>query len=198
MRPKLTYANVVATLALFIALGGASYAALKLPKNSVGTKQIKKNAVNGAKVKDDSLTGNDINEATLARVPSATEAASAQTLGGMSVDQLAATSKLSCPSGTNLVLGVCFETATRGKADLLFALDDCRLDNRRLPTEGELLAFQTQTFTTPPPFEWAEPITYDGSTSRGEIFSAHKTAVSTGTAIATTEQAYRCVTVPSN
>lgn len=45
LRPKLTYANVMATIAVFIALGGASYAATKLPKNSVGSKQIKANAV---------------------------------------------------------------------------------------------------------------------------------------------------------
>jgi hypothetical protein len=70
-RRKLSYANVVATLALFVAWGGASYSAFKLPKNSVGTKQlkknsvttakIKKNAVNGSKVKANSLTGSDIN-----------------------------------------------------------------------------------------------------------------------------------------
>ncbi len=55
----LTFSNVVACLALFIALGGASYAAFKLPKNSVGTKQLKKNAVNAAKVKDGSLLARD-------------------------------------------------------------------------------------------------------------------------------------------
>lgn len=38
--PRLSYANVVATLALFIALGGASYAAVELPANSVGVRQI--------------------------------------------------------------------------------------------------------------------------------------------------------------
>lgn len=55
-RSKLTYANVVATLALFIAIGGASaFAASKLAKNSVGTKQIKHGAVTGAKVKSGSL-----------------------------------------------------------------------------------------------------------------------------------------------
>jgi hypothetical protein len=49
--PRLTYANVVATLALVIAVGGASaFAASKLPKNSVGTKQIKKGAVTPAKL----------------------------------------------------------------------------------------------------------------------------------------------------
>jgi hypothetical protein len=41
MRRHLTYSNVTATLALFVALGGSSYAALKLPKNSVTTVQVK-------------------------------------------------------------------------------------------------------------------------------------------------------------
>ena len=41
MRRHLTYANVVASLALFVALSGGAYAALKLPKNSVTTVQVK-------------------------------------------------------------------------------------------------------------------------------------------------------------
>ncbi len=45
MRPRLSYANVMATVAVFIALGGASYAAINLPKDSVGSRQIRKNAV---------------------------------------------------------------------------------------------------------------------------------------------------------
>jgi Collagen triple helix repeat (20 copies) len=49
---KLTYANVVATLALFLVVaGGTAFAAKQmLPKNSVGTKQIKKEAVTPAKL----------------------------------------------------------------------------------------------------------------------------------------------------
>lgn len=47
---RLTYANVMATVAVFIALGGVGYAAIKLPKNSVGTKQLKKGAVTPAKI----------------------------------------------------------------------------------------------------------------------------------------------------
>jgi len=43
IRANLTYANVMATIAVFIALGGSSYAAIRLPANSVGTIQIKKN-----------------------------------------------------------------------------------------------------------------------------------------------------------
>ena len=45
LRDKLTYANVIATVALFVALGGSSYAALTLPQNSVDAKQIKRGAV---------------------------------------------------------------------------------------------------------------------------------------------------------
>jgi hypothetical protein len=60
LRSRLSYANVMATVAVFIALGGASYAAVKLPKNSVGTKQIKKNAVIGSKVKRGSLSAGDL------------------------------------------------------------------------------------------------------------------------------------------
>jgi hypothetical protein len=50
-RRHLTFANVVSCMALFVALGGVSYAALKLPKNSVGSKQIKKRAVKSSKIK---------------------------------------------------------------------------------------------------------------------------------------------------
>jgi len=50
LRGRLTYANVIATLALFIALGGGAYAATQLPKNSVGPRQIKKGAVTPAKL----------------------------------------------------------------------------------------------------------------------------------------------------
>jgi hypothetical protein len=55
LRNHLTVANVLACVALFAALGGVSYAALKIPKNSVGSKQIKANAVKASKVKNGSL-----------------------------------------------------------------------------------------------------------------------------------------------
>jgi hypothetical protein len=80
LRGKLTYANVVSTIALFVALGGATaFAASHLAKNSVGRAQLRANAVTGAKVKDGSLGGADIAVATLGEVPSAKTARSAKT-----------------------------------------------------------------------------------------------------------------------
>lgn len=77
-------AMVVAFIALFVAIGGSSYAVTRLPARSVGAKQMRKaavrtvnlanNAVTGAKVKNQSLTALDINVGSLAGVPSAANA----------------------------------------------------------------------------------------------------------------------------
>jgi hypothetical protein len=96
---KLTYANVISTLCLFLLLGGGTaLAASQLGKNSVGSKQLKKNAVTtakikanavtgakikngsvtGAKVAAGSLTGANINLSTLGTVPSANTAKTAE------------------------------------------------------------------------------------------------------------------------
>jgi hypothetical protein len=97
LHPEFTFANVVACLALFVALGSGAYAATQLPKNSVGPRQLRKSAVNkkkirknavstakivnqavtAAKVKDGTLTGKQINASTLATVPSAQSASEA-------------------------------------------------------------------------------------------------------------------------
>jgi hypothetical protein len=90
LRPRLTFANVVSVLALFIALGGSAYAALKLPKNSVGSKQIKKNAVTSAKVKNGTLTASDTKKGQFALpgdlskyLPAGGTAANSGALGGV-------------------------------------------------------------------------------------------------------------------
>ena len=91
IRPRLTYANVVSSITLFLVLsGGAAIAANQLGKNTVGSKQLKKNAVTTsdikknavnaaklkknavttAKLKKDAVTGAKVNEATLGTVPS--------------------------------------------------------------------------------------------------------------------------------
>jgi hypothetical protein len=84
---------VVAFIALLLALGGASYAAVKLPSHSVGSKELKRaavtraniknNAIDGSKVAANALTGSDILETSLGPVPSATNAAHAGAAGAV-------------------------------------------------------------------------------------------------------------------
>jgi hypothetical protein len=104
LRPRLTFANVVSMIALFVALGGtgawATHEAIfssdivdgevkapdlanlgvtnpKLSSNSVRTGKVLDNNLQGIDIQDNSLTGNDVNEGTLGPVPSATKANSA-------------------------------------------------------------------------------------------------------------------------
>jgi len=60
---------VVACIALIVALGGTSYAALKLPRNSVGTKQLRPSAVTSGKVRNGSLMAKDFRASALKRGP---------------------------------------------------------------------------------------------------------------------------------
>ncbi len=55
VRQRLTYSNVIATMALFLALGGVAVAA-GLPRNSVGANQLKRNAVTAAKIRKQAVT----------------------------------------------------------------------------------------------------------------------------------------------
>src|SRR5262245_51920030 len=138
VRKRLTFANVTSVIALFVALGGTGLAASQLGKNSVGPKQLRKNAVTTPKIKNRAVTGAKIRANTLGTVPSA---ANAQTLGGLSADQIVKSSRLRCPAGTEAVSGVCFETAARPSAKWLEALETCAAAGRSLPPEGDLAAY---------------------------------------------------------
>jgi hypothetical protein len=110
---------IVAMIALFVAMGGTTYAVKRLPKRSVGAAQLKKNAVRTKNIKarnvtrsriakksidsdlvgTDALVGKNILESSLGTVPKAKEADHATTadkVGGL------ATQKFSfrAPAGT--------------------------------------------------------------------------------------------------
>jgi hypothetical protein len=76
---KLTYANVMSSAAVFLVLaGGTAIAANQmLPKNSVGTKQIKANSITGAKIKNGAVSGAKVDVGSLGTVPGAAHATSA-------------------------------------------------------------------------------------------------------------------------
>jgi hypothetical protein len=142
-RPRLTYANVISTLCLFLLLtGGSALAAATLAKNSVGSRQLKSKsvttgkiangAVNGSKVAKASLTGADINLAQLGTVPAATTAASsgnANTVGGHGA---------ACPAHTTLIRGLCFDTSSTEAANVVQASEACAARGGWLPTPLQL------------------------------------------------------------
>jgi hypothetical protein len=104
---RVTFANVSALLALFVALGGSSYAAIRvgseqIANNSIRSKDIKNNQIRGKDirkgtvrgtdvrdgdlkgkdVRDDTISGDDVKESSLGAVPNAALAANAAALGG--------------------------------------------------------------------------------------------------------------------
>lgn len=66
IKGRLTYANVMSTIAAFVALGGTSYAVTQLPHDSVGARQIKRSAVRSPEVKNGSLRLGDLGARTRA------------------------------------------------------------------------------------------------------------------------------------
>src|SRR5437588_2494863 len=89
VRPRVTYANVVSSLALFLVLtGGTAFAVVaanQVNSKSIVDGQVKNadlgtNSVRGSKVFDNSLSGADVKESSLGRVPSAANATKASTI----------------------------------------------------------------------------------------------------------------------
>lgn len=82
--PRPSAALVVAIVALFMALGGTSYAALKITGKNVvnGTltgADVDNRSLGGKEIKKNTLDGDEINESALGAVPKATDA---DTVGG--------------------------------------------------------------------------------------------------------------------
>jgi hypothetical protein len=134
MLEKLTYANVVATIALFVALGGSSYAALRLTG-----RDIRDGSLTGRDLKRNSLGGKRIKESRLAAVPLARNA---YRLNGMTATRLL----VSCPGGTVPVSDTCVETAPRAPAAYGIAAAECEDTNRRL-TPGRRLPSHDELMT---------------------------------------------------
>jgi hypothetical protein len=69
LRRRPSASMVVAFVALLVAMGGTGYAAISLPKNSVGSKQLKSSAVTSSKVKNGSLLKSDFRAGQLPAGP---------------------------------------------------------------------------------------------------------------------------------
>lgn len=95
-------ALVVSVVALIAALGGTSYAAFSLPKNSVGTKQLKNGAVTTQKIKNGGVTASKL-DVTGVTVPGALHANHADTAANAinATDAMNATNASHATSATN-------------------------------------------------------------------------------------------------
>jgi hypothetical protein len=133
VRRKLSYANVMATLAAFISLGGTSFAALQLTG-----RDIKDGSLTARELRKDSLGGKRIKEGRLGVVP---RARNADRLDGASAGRFL----LRCPSRTVPVSDVCVELDTRVPAPYGIAAIECEITDRRatpgrrLPSHDELM-----------------------------------------------------------
>ena len=194
LRKRLTYANVMSTLAVFIALGGSSYAAF-----SIDGSTIKRRSITGAKLRHNTLTGTQIKESRLGRVP---RAKTADTLSGATAADL----KIKCPTDTFPIADVCVERTPRAAAPYGSAIQSClavgtpRGPGRRLPTHGELRAALTAAQLAPGG-ELTSNV-YPSSATPGELDVLYITdqvgSVGLTPDTGAGAKAYRCVTDPLN
>jgi hypothetical protein len=166
LRSKLSYANVVATLALVLALtGGTVYAASKLAKDSVKSKNIAKgavkrpdlgkNAVTSPKVKDGSIGSKDLTAEVLSKLEAeVTGSASAGPVGGLNT---ATTAPLPLAGTTTFTPGAGEVVAVAAEASFTIATtnpaNQCSPDVRLLldgqPTRVFLSPESGENSTTP-------------------------------------------------
>jgi hypothetical protein len=135
---RLSFANVTAVLALFVALGGSSYAAVQ-----VGTKEIADNSVRGRDIHKDTVRGTDIRDNDLKG-----RDVRANTITGDDVKEL---SLGSVPKADNADM-------LSGKPASAFLRSD------QLITTGlvKLAHGETKTFASAGPFTWKAACTDDG------------------------------------
>jgi hypothetical protein len=209
-RPRLTYANVVATLALVLAIGGTSYAAV-----TISGKNIKNRSVAGKKLKKNTVTGTEVNESKLGQVPTAkqadnaTQAANAATadtaagsttsanaskLGGATPESY----RVTCPGGTIRVLDECFEPNLRTANTFSNATKVCGAAGRRVPTFAELEGARQNGFTVGVPPNNYEISATISATSVPDVLAISPAGDRLVVPYADATRPFRCVVNPTN
>lgn len=151
IRGKLTYANVVSTLCLFLVLGGgAAFAASHLGKNSVGSKQLKKNSVVAAKIKDGAVSAgklapNAVTTGKIANEAVTTGKIANDAVTGAKVNEGSLRFTCNNPATAVLILGgpCVYKTTKAGGATWNEAIQACQVGvpGARLPTVAEVEAY---------------------------------------------------------
>ena len=210
VRKRLSYANVTATLALFIALGGTSYAVLRVDSgdvvnNSLRSADLRNNSVRSRDVRDrtlrardlgrDSLGGGAIKERALGRVPLA---ADSERVGGTTASAL----RVRCPVDTLARAGVCIEESQRPSDGFFGASLTCDNAGRALPSMAQLDRF-AGTRQLSPAGEWTSSV-YRNPANGADPAEQLEAIVLTPTTVSyrrvylAGQHGFRCVALPSN
>lgn len=185
---RLTYANVMSSIAVFLILGGATAFAAKkigsneikgnsittgkLKKESVTTAKIKKNSISTSKIQNDAVTGEKVKESTLSEVPSAAKATTATTattasnadkVGGSSLVRFAFNQ--TSPAGPTQILNL----------DGLQLIANCPAGSVVLTAQtsindSEISAENTNATANPATFSYGQ---FDDSFNVGDTFTAN-------------------------
>jgi len=200
LRDRITYANVMSTLALFVALGGVSYGAIKNASAKISGRQIKAHTITARNIRPNSLGGRQINERSLGIVPGAREAA---LLDGHTAESL----QVQCPTGTVPVADTCVETQTHPAAPFHSAVLECgeieniKTPGRRLPTFQELtMALTHQEITLAPGGELTSEVEASSAGQPLNVIYVENTLGGWGLTPdnAAGAKPYRCVADPLN
>jgi hypothetical protein len=211
LRARVTYPNVVATLALFVALGGTSYAVLHIGSgdvldNSLRSRDIRNNTLRSRDVREHTLRARDlgrdslgsgvVKESALGTVPRAVEA---DRLGGATAQDL----RLKCPSDTVARAGACIESSARSPDGFLGAINQCDQAGRALVTMPQLDRFLRSAEPLPQP-EWTSSV-YRNTTNGPNPFDELEAVllgaggnVSYDRVYQAVQHPFRCVALPSN
>lgn len=196
VRSRLTYANVMSTLAVFIAIGGGAYAA-GLARNSVKSKQIKDNAVKSIDIGDGQVTAIDVGGDAVGAGEIADGQVGGAEIADGSVDavEISDALRLECPAGTQYVAGSCPELNLRSPGTAwLNAVTACANAGLRLPSPQEAQQLQSEPNFQRGTVEWTgNP---DGRDTNTDPLHALAVIAASG-AVATDPvgdlHAYRCV-----
>lgn len=189
---KSVLAAVAAAAALILLAGGIAVATIP---SSSGAVDACYNKGNGALRVIDAEAGQQCNASeTSLRIAAADatgKVANADLLDGLD----GAAYLLSCPAGTELYLGLCFERHPRTADNHGDASRACSADGKRLPSEGEMRSYRDQPGNDIARFEWTDELsdTDVESTFLYAVVGTFGSAVSA----ATNERPFRCVSGPT-
>lgn len=211
LRARLSYANIAATFALFISLGGTSYAVLQIGSdevadNSLRSRDVRNGTLLSRDIRDRVISGQDVHrnaigsraikESSLGAVPRARDA---DRLGGVSAQDL----KLKCPPGTLTKAGLCIETSARTADGFSTAVNRCEQVGRALITMPELDAYARSNGPLPQA-EWTASV-YRNSANGGSAADQLEAVLLSGVGDVSydrvyvpVQHAFRCVALPSN